>query len=85
MRSDAAGEGAGVLLAHDLMAYDDLHTGRLIVPVDLSLRAGRAFHLVWPKGGRPSRAAEGFRRWIKSEIASMDWSIIRGRRGGAVK
>jgi LysR family transcriptional regulator, glycine cleavage system transcriptional activator len=25
---DAAGEGAGVLLAHDLLAYDDLRTGR---------------------------------------------------------
>lgn len=82
---DAAGEGAGVLLAHDLMAYDDLHTGRLIVPVDLSLHAGRAFHLVWPKGRRPSRAAEGFRRWIKDEAAAMDWSIIKGRRSGAVK
>src|SRR5262249_4889906 len=27
---DAAGEGAGVLLAHDLLAYDDLRTGRLV-------------------------------------------------------
>lgn len=75
---DAAGEGAGVLLAHDLMAYDALRTGRLIVPIDLPLRAGRAFHLVWPKGRRPSRAAEGFRRWIKAEVDAMDWSIIKG-------
>ena len=82
---DAAGEGAGVLLAHDLMAYDDLHTGRLIVPVDLSLRAGRAFYLVWPKGRRQSRAAAEFRRWIKGEIAAMDWSIIKGGRSGSVK
>lgn len=75
---DAAGEGAGVLLAHDLMAYDALRTGRLIVPVELALRAGRAFHLVWPKGRRPSRAAEGFRRWIKHEVAAMDWTVIKG-------
>jgi len=39
---DAASEGAGVLLAHDLLAYDDLRTGRLIIPVALALSSGRA-------------------------------------------
>ena len=82
---DAAGEGAGVLLAHDLMAYDDLRTGRLIIPVKVPFRSGRAFHLVWPKGRRPSRAAEGFRRWIKDEVAAMDWIRIKGRSHGAKK
>jgi LysR family glycine cleavage system transcriptional activator len=77
---DAAGEGAGVLLAHDLLAYDDLRTGRLIIPVKLALPSGRAFHLVWPKSRRPSVAAEGFRRWIKSEVTAMDWTRIKGRR-----
>jgi LysR family transcriptional regulator, glycine cleavage system transcriptional activator len=80
---DAAGEGAGVLLAHDLMAYDDLRTGRLIIPVKPALPSGRAFHLVWPKGRRPSRAAEGFRSWIKTEVAAMDWKKIKGHRGSA--
>jgi LysR family glycine cleavage system transcriptional activator len=82
---DAAGEGAGILLAHDLLAYDDLRTGRLIIPVKLSLPSGRAYHLVWPKGRRLSRAAEGFRRWIKDEVAAMDWKKIKGHRGGAVE
>ena len=41
---DAAGEGAGVLLAHDVLAYDDLRTGRLVIPVELALRSGRAYH-----------------------------------------
>ncbi|MDP2297549.1 MAG: transcriptional regulator GcvA [Pseudolabrys sp.] len=80
---DAAGEGAGVLLAHDLLAYDDLRTGRLIIPVRLSLPSGRAYHLVWPKGRKLTQAAEGFRRWIKAEIAAMDWKTIRGRPGTA--
>jgi LysR family glycine cleavage system transcriptional activator len=79
---DAAGEGAGVLLAHDLMAYDDLRTGRLIIPAKLALASGRAFHLVWPKARRPGRAAEGFRRWIKEEVAALDWKKIKARRGG---
>jgi LysR family glycine cleavage system transcriptional activator len=80
---DAAGEGAGVLLAHDLLAYDDLRTGRLIIPVKLALPSGRAFHLVWPKGRRPSVAAEGFRRWIKAELAAMDWKLIKGKHNAA--
>ena len=77
---DAAGEGAGVLLTHDLLAYDDLHTGRLVIPVKLALPAGRTFHLVWPKGRKPSKAMEAFRRWIKEEIAALDWRRIRPRR-----
>lgn len=81
---DAAGEGGGVLLAHDLLAYDDLRTGRLVIPVTLALPMGRAFYLVWPKSRRPSRAAEGFRRWIKEEIAVLDWKQFKGQRGAAV-
>src|SRR5712691_5307003 len=46
---DAAGEGAGVLLAHDVLAYDDLRTGRLVIAVDLALPIGRAIYFVCPK------------------------------------
>ncbi len=82
---DAAGEGAGVLLAHDLLAYDDLRIGRLVIAAKQALPSGRAFHLVWPKGRKPSAAAEGFRRWMKKEVAATDWTIIKGRRGDASK
>ena len=75
---DAAGEGAGVLLAHDILAYDDLRTGRLVIPVKLALPSGRAFHLVWAKGRMPSQAAENFRVWIKAEIDALDWRQIKG-------
>lgn len=74
---DAAGEGAGVLLAHDMLAYDDLRTGRLVIPVDFALPSGRAFHLVWAKDRKPSAAADAFRRWIKDEIAALDWRKIK--------
>ena len=57
---DAAGEGAGVLLAHDILAYDDLRTGRLVIPVKLALKPGRAFHLVWAKGRKPTRRLKPF-------------------------
>jgi LysR family glycine cleavage system transcriptional activator len=77
---NAAGEGAGILLSHDILAYDDLRTGRLVIPVKLALPSGRAFHLVWAKGRKPTAAMEAFRRWIKDEIAALDWSLIRPRR-----
>ena len=70
---DAAGEGAGALLAHDLLAYDDLRIGRLLIPVKLSIAPGRAFHLVWPKDRKPRPAALAFRKWIKDEVAALDW------------
>lgn len=88
---DAAGEGAGVLLAHDLLAYDDLRTGRLVIPVDFAQPSGRAFHLVWAKARKPSAAAQAFRRWIKDEVAALDWRRIkrasppRPRRSAAVR
>ena len=74
---DAAGEGAGVLLTHDILAYDGLRTGRLIIPVKLALPAGRTFCLVWAKGRKQSPAAENFRRWIKDEVTALDWRGIR--------
>jgi LysR family glycine cleavage system transcriptional activator len=74
---DAAGEGAGVLLTHDILAYDDLRMGRLIIPVKFALPAGRTFSLVWAKGRKPSTAAESFRRWIREEADALDWRGLR--------
>ena len=75
---DAASEGAGVLLAHDLLAYDDLRSGRLIIPVALALRSGRAYHLVRASGRRDRPQVLAFGRWIKKELAALDWRSIRG-------
>src|SRR5229473_2217700 len=46
---DAAGQGAGVLLAHDVLAYDDLRTGRLVIAAGLTLHTRRAYYFVCPK------------------------------------
>jgi LysR family glycine cleavage system transcriptional activator len=76
---DAAGEGAGALLAHDLLAYDDLRTGRLVMPVKLSIAPGRAFHLVRLRGRKPTPAMNAFATWIKDEIAALDWRPFKTR------
>jgi len=70
---DAAGEDAGVLLTHDIMAYDGLRSGRLVLPVRLSIAAGRTFHLVRLKARKPTPAMMAFSAWIKHEIAALDW------------
>ena len=76
---DAAGEGAGVLLALDLLAYDDLRTGRLVVPVTFSLPSGRCFQIVGPRSRRERPHVQAFRAWIKQEIAAMDWNATRAK------
>jgi LysR family glycine cleavage system transcriptional activator len=71
---DATVEGAGVLLAYDALAYDDLRTGRLIMPFDLTLRSGRCYSFVCPKKQCDSANVRAFRAWLKQEAAALDWS-----------
>lgn len=74
---DAAGEGAGVLLAHDLLAYNDLRTGRLVIPVQFPLRTGRAYYFVCPRSSSKRADVQAFRTWIRQQMASLDWQTIR--------
>ena len=73
---DAAGEGAGVLLAHDVLAYDDLRTGRLVMPIRFALRSERAYHFVCLKSRREHRLVQAFRTWIEQEVAALDWRQV---------
>jgi LysR family transcriptional regulator, glycine cleavage system transcriptional activator len=74
---EAASEGAGVLLAHDLLAYDDLRTGRLVIPVPLALPSGRAWYVVHAKSRREHPQVQAFRHWIRQEVAAIDWTPLR--------
>ena len=75
---DAASEGAGVLLVTDILAYDLVHSGRLVIPVPLALPSGRAYHLVRPKRARerPQERPQvrAFIVWLKQEFAALDWT-----------
>jgi LysR family glycine cleavage system transcriptional activator len=74
---DATVEGAGVLLAHDVLAYDDLRTGRLVIPFALTLRSGRGYYFVCPKQDRERPIVRAFRAWLKEEVAALDWTKWR--------
>ncbi len=73
---DATVEGAGVLLARDVLAYDDLRTGRLIMPFDLTLPSGRCYAFVCLKKRRDSANVRAFRAWLRQEAAALDWSFV---------
>ena len=68
-----------MLLAHDVLAYDDLRTGRLVIPVPLALRSGRAYHFVCAKSRQEHAHVQAFRAWIKQEVAALDWRKIEGK------
>lgn len=79
---DAASEGGGVLLTYDILAYDDLRSGHLVMPFPLALESGRAFYLVRPNNRKRSTASEAFRTWIRDEVAALDWRSIRSKPPG---
>ena len=80
---DATVEGAGVLLAHDALAHDDLRTGRLVAPFDLTLPSGRCYYFVCPKKRRESANVRAFRAWLEEEAAAADWSRRASHRPAA--
>ncbi len=67
---DATVEGAGILLAHSVLAWDDLRSGRLVAPFALTLSPGRAFHLVYPETVAQRANIVAFRSWIGQEVAA---------------
>jgi LysR family transcriptional regulator, glycine cleavage system transcriptional activator len=66
---NATAEGAGVLLTFDALAYDDLRSGRLVMPFALTLPSGRCYAFVCPKKRRDSAKVQAFRAWLRQEAA----------------
>lgn len=69
---DAAAQGAGVLLAHNIMAHDDLQSGRLVSPIDLNIKSGRGYFLVGLEGVEERPSVAKFHAWILDEINAME-------------
>lgn len=69
---DAAAQGAGVLLAHNIMAHDDLQSGRLVSPIDLNIKSGRGYFLVGLEGVEERPSVAKFHAWILEEIEAME-------------
>ena len=69
MLIDAAVDGQGVALARTALAAFDLIGGRLVRPVDVSLRMSKTYWIVCPKATSALPKIAAFRAWLLAEAA----------------
>ena len=77
---DAAVAGAGVSLSYKLMASNDVHAGRLVIPFGPELPiADRAYHFVCPRGHETRPNVKAFRDWLFAEMAETraQWDAVQ--------
>jgi LysR family glycine cleavage system transcriptional activator len=73
---DAVLEGAGMLLAHGILAYDDLRSGRLVLPFKHVLPSQRAYYFVCPKATEKHPSVQAFRAWLRDEVTRLDFASV---------
>ena len=66
---DAAVDGQGVALARTALAAWDLINGRLIRPIDVSLRMSNTYWIVCPQATAGAPKIATFRNWLLAEAA----------------
>jgi LysR family glycine cleavage system transcriptional activator len=69
MLIDAAVDGQGVALARTALAAWDLINGRLVRPIDVSLRMSKTYWIVCPKAAASVPKITTFRDWLLAEAA----------------
>jgi LysR family glycine cleavage system transcriptional activator len=69
MLIDAAIDGQGIALARTALAAWDLINGRLVRPVDVSLRMANTYWIVCPKVASNVPKIAAFRNWVLAEAA----------------
>jgi len=67
MLIDLAVDGQGVALARTALAAWDLIHGRLVRPVDVSLRMANTYWIVCPKAAASQPKIAAFRKWLLAE------------------
>lgn len=74
----AAVQGEGVVLARSALAGDDLATGRLVKPFDLSLPSDAAYYAVCPPRALERARVKAFRDWLLAETAATEPLVKAG-------
>jgi LysR family glycine cleavage system transcriptional activator len=69
MLIDAAVDGQGIALARTALAAWDLINGRLVRPVDVSLKMSNTYWIVCPKATSSVPKITTFRKWLLAEAA----------------
>jgi len=78
MLIDAAIDGQGIALARTALAAWDLLNGRLVRPLDVSLRMANTYWIVCPKAASNVPKIARFRNWVLSE-ATEDTRRLKDR------
>lgn len=65
MAIEAAVQGKGLLLGQHMLIANELKTGQLVKPFDISLPLGRAYYLVYPKRTMDNANGAAFIDWLK--------------------
>jgi LysR family glycine cleavage system transcriptional activator len=68
MAIDAAVQGKGILLAQHLLIEQELKSGLLISPCEISLPLGEPYYLVYPQRSLDNPQACAFIEWIKKAL-----------------
>jgi LysR family transcriptional regulator, glycine cleavage system transcriptional activator len=66
---EAAIDGHGIALARTALAAWDLLNGRLVRPLDVSLRMANTYWIVCPKAASNVPKIARFRNWVLAEAA----------------
>ncbi len=69
MLIDAAVDGQGIALARTALAAWDLINGRLVKPIDVSLKMANTYWIVCPKVTSSTPKIATFRNWLLAEAA----------------
>jgi LysR family transcriptional regulator, glycine cleavage system transcriptional activator len=69
MLIDAAIDGQGIALARTALAAWDLVNGRLVRPIDVSLRMANTYWIVCPKAAAGVPKVAALRKWVLAEAA----------------
>ena len=69
MLIDAAVDGQGVALARTTLAAWDIINGRLVRPIDVSLRMSNTYWIVCPQVSSKVPKIATFRKWLLAEAA----------------
>jgi LysR family transcriptional regulator, glycine cleavage system transcriptional activator len=69
MLIDAAIDGQGIALARTVLAAWDLINGRLVRPLDVSLRMANTYWIAYPKAASNVPKIATFRNWVLAEAA----------------
>ena len=63
----AAMEGQGITLARSLLVETNLKSGRLVKPIDISIRSRSSYYFVCPEGRQASDHVATFYEWLRRE------------------